>query len=77
MDHNEHMVTGALGTVLSDKNGLDLREAVIQHTGNTQEQHSSADLSQSTGFGYQATSTSAMHVLCRLDTVWATIKHSS
>jgi hypothetical protein len=32
MDHNEHVVTGALGMVLSDKNGLDLREAVIQHT---------------------------------------------
>jgi hypothetical protein len=33
MDHNKIVVTGALGTVLSDKDGLDLREAVIQHTG--------------------------------------------
>jgi hypothetical protein len=33
MDHNKHVVTGALGMVLSDKNGLDLREAAIQHNG--------------------------------------------
>jgi hypothetical protein len=32
MDHKKHVVTEALGMVLSDKNGLDLREAVIQHT---------------------------------------------
>jgi hypothetical protein len=33
MDHNEHVVTGALGTALSDRDGLNLREAVIQHNG--------------------------------------------
>ncbi len=33
MDHNEHATNGPLGKELSDKNGLDLREAIIQHTG--------------------------------------------
>ena len=33
MDHNEHVTSGPLGRDLKDKNGLDLREAVIQHTG--------------------------------------------
>jgi hypothetical protein len=33
MDHNEHTLKGALGTALSDKAGLDMREAVVQHTG--------------------------------------------
>ncbi len=32
VDHNVHVVTGALGMALSDKDGLNLREAVIQHT---------------------------------------------
>jgi hypothetical protein len=76
MDHNKHVVTGALGTALSDKDGLDLREAVIQHTGNTQEQHSSAVLSQLMAYGYQVTLTSAMHVLCHLDTALVIIAHS-
>jgi hypothetical protein len=33
MDHNEHMITGALGRALADKDRLDLWEAIIQHTG--------------------------------------------
>ena len=33
MDHSEHATNGPLGKELSDKNGLDLREAIIQHTG--------------------------------------------
>ena len=33
MDHNEHVTNGLLGRELGNKNGLDLREAVIQHTG--------------------------------------------
>jgi hypothetical protein len=33
MDHNKHTLKGALGTVLSDKAGLNIREAVVQHTG--------------------------------------------
>jgi hypothetical protein len=33
MDHNKHVTNGPLGRVLGDNNGLDLREAIIQHTG--------------------------------------------
>ncbi len=33
MDHNEHSLKGALGMALSDKARLDMREAVVQHTG--------------------------------------------
>jgi hypothetical protein len=33
MDHNEHTINGALGKTLADSNGLDMREAVLQHTG--------------------------------------------
>jgi hypothetical protein len=33
MDHNKHITKGALGQSLADKDGLDMREAVIQHTG--------------------------------------------
>ncbi len=33
MDHNEHITKGALVQSLADKDGLDMREAVIQHTG--------------------------------------------
>jgi hypothetical protein len=33
MDHNEHVTNGPLGKELGDKNGLDMREAIIQHTG--------------------------------------------
>jgi hypothetical protein len=32
MDHNEHMINGALGRALADKEGLDLQEAIVQHT---------------------------------------------
>jgi hypothetical protein len=32
MDHNKHITKGALGRSLADKDGLDMREAVIQHT---------------------------------------------
>jgi hypothetical protein len=65
MEDNKHMVTRALGKALSDKDGLDLREAVIQHTKKIQEQHSSVVLSQSLAYGYQVTLTSAMHVWSR------------
>ena len=33
MDHNEHVINGPLGRELGNKNGLDLQEAIIQHTG--------------------------------------------
>ncbi len=33
MDHNEHATNGPLGKELSDRNGLDLRETIVQHTG--------------------------------------------
>ncbi len=33
MDHNEHTINGALGKTLANSNGLDMREAVLQHTG--------------------------------------------
>ena len=33
MDHNEHVINGLLGRELGDNNGLDLIEAIIQHTG--------------------------------------------
>jgi hypothetical protein len=33
MDHNEHITNGTLGKELSNRNGLDLRESIIQHTG--------------------------------------------
>ena len=33
MDHNKHVTNGPLGKDLRDKNGLDMREVIIQHTG--------------------------------------------
>ncbi len=33
MDHNEHVIKGPMGKDLGDRNGLDLREAIVQHTG--------------------------------------------
>ena len=33
MDHNEHMINGLLGKALADKEGLDLQEVTVQHTG--------------------------------------------
>ena len=33
MDHNKHVTNGPLGKQLGDKNGLNLREAIVQHTG--------------------------------------------
>ncbi len=33
MDHNEHVYDGALGKALADKEGLNLYEAIMQHTG--------------------------------------------
>jgi hypothetical protein len=33
MDHNKHMINGLLGKALADKERLDLREAIVQHTG--------------------------------------------
>jgi hypothetical protein len=35
MDHNKHVIKGNLGKALPDKDGLDLQEAVLQHTGNS------------------------------------------
>jgi hypothetical protein len=33
MDHNKHVTEGALGKALGDRDRLDLREAIIHHTG--------------------------------------------
>jgi hypothetical protein len=33
MDHNEHVINGPLGKMLADKEGLDLREEIVHHTG--------------------------------------------
>ena len=33
MDHNKHATKGPLGKELSNRNGLDLKEAIVQHTG--------------------------------------------
>jgi hypothetical protein len=33
MDHNKHVINGQLGKALADKEGLDLQEAIMQHTG--------------------------------------------
>jgi hypothetical protein len=33
MDHNEHVIDGQLGKALADKDGPDLREVIMQHTG--------------------------------------------
>jgi hypothetical protein len=33
MDHNKHITNGLLGKELGDRNELDLREAIFQHTG--------------------------------------------
>ncbi len=33
MDYDEHMTKGALGKALGDRDGLDLQEAIIHHTG--------------------------------------------
>ncbi len=33
MDHNEHVINGQLGKALADKDGPDLREVNMQHSG--------------------------------------------
>ena len=33
MDHNKHVIDGAIGKALADRDGLDLQEAILQHTG--------------------------------------------
>ncbi len=33
MDHNEHVYDGALGKALSDSEGLNFQEVILQHTG--------------------------------------------
>jgi hypothetical protein len=33
MDHNEHVINGQLGKILADKDGPDLQEVIMQHTG--------------------------------------------
>ncbi len=35
MDHNKHVIEGNLSKALADRDGLDLREAVLQHMGNS------------------------------------------
>jgi hypothetical protein len=35
MDHNEHVIQGNLGKALADRDGLDLWEADLQHTGDS------------------------------------------
>jgi hypothetical protein len=35
MDHDKHVIEGNLGKALADRDGLDLREAALQHTGNS------------------------------------------
>ncbi len=35
MDHNKHVIEGNLGKALADRDGLDLWEAVLLHTGNS------------------------------------------
>jgi hypothetical protein len=35
MDHNEHVINGPLGKALADKDGPDLREAIMHHTGSS------------------------------------------
>ena len=35
MDHNEHVTNGPLGKLLADKEGLDLQEAILLHTGSS------------------------------------------
>jgi hypothetical protein len=77
MDHNKHMIMGALGKALADKDRLDLREAILQYTGKAQVQHFFMVLSQSTVYGYPTNLTLVTHVLCRSDTVLATIAPSS
>ena len=46
MDHNEHVIEGNLGKALADRDGLDLWEAVLQHTATAQELFSSGGQSQ-------------------------------
>ncbi len=33
MDHNKHMIDGAIGKALADRDGLDLQDAIFHHTG--------------------------------------------
>ena len=33
MDHNEHVIEDKLGKALADREGLNLREAILSHTG--------------------------------------------
>jgi hypothetical protein len=33
MDHNKHAIEGNLGKALADRDGLDMRETIMQHTG--------------------------------------------
>jgi hypothetical protein len=77
MDHNKHVIMGALGKALVDKDRLNLWEAILQYTGKAQVHHFFVVLSQSTVYGYPANLTLATYVLCRLDTVLATIAPSS
>ncbi len=51
MDHNEHVINGPLGKELADKEGLDLHEAIVQHTVTSPGAKFSVAPSQSTGCG--------------------------
>ncbi len=41
MDHNKHAIKGNLGKALADRDGLDMRETIVQHTGKSQGPRSS------------------------------------
>jgi hypothetical protein len=62
MDHNKHVINGQLGKALADKEGLDLQEAIVQHTGTSPARHFSKVPGQSMGYVYQATWTLVTHV---------------
>ncbi len=76
MDHHEHIIKGALGKVLADKDGLDMREAVVQHTG----VHPGATFFRGSkpidGFWVTNDLKVSNQVSCHSDTVWAITGHS-
>ncbi len=55
MDHNEHVYDGALGKALSESEGLNLQEVILQHTGTKTGVNFSGDQNQLTDFGHQGT----------------------
>ena len=73
MDHNKHVTNGPLGRELGDNNGLDLREAIIQHTGASPGATFFCGSKPIDACGSQETPISAMPVSCRLGTEYAII----